>query len=301
MIIDWIAEETTETTVKSFLTSKGISKRLLAKLKFQGGEIKVNGESSRVRMPVQDGDHVSITLPKEEPNPYLLASDKELDILYEDDHFLIINKPTGAAAVPSPLYANDTMANRVKGYCERQNYFHQTIHVVNRLDRDTSGVMLFAKHTLAHAHLDALLKTNALYREYVVFVDGVVHDAHGTIDAPIGRESDSIIKRAVIEDGKPSLTEYWVKERFTQATSLKVQLHTGRTHQIRVHFSHINHPLIGETLYKGSSEDVKIDRQALHCGKVTFKHPFTQENMIIEAPLPDDLLELQSQLLEDTQ
>lgn len=299
MKIDWKVQDTKERNVKMFLKEKGISKRLLAKLKYRGGEIRVNGELSRVRQSLKEDDRVSVTLPKEEGNSYLEVSNKPLSILYEDEHFLFINKAAGLASVPSPLHKNHTISNRVKGYIEANDYYHQTIHVVNRLDKDTSGVIIFAKHTLAHSYLDTLLKNKKLHREYLVFVQGVIRNDYGVINQPIGREPGSIIKRRVDSKGKPSVTEYWVNSRFEDATEIRVKLHTGRTHQIRVHFNHVKHPLLGETLYKESGQLSLIDRQALHCQMVKFIHPFTNYPLIVEAPLPEDLRCLRSRLLEE--
>ncbi len=296
MKIEWVVKEKQKTTVKAFLQNKNISKRILAKVKFQGGRIEVNGQASRVRTELEEGDTISITLPIEESNETLIPSYKPISILYEDDHYLLVNKPAGIASVPSPVHRLDTMTNRVKGYIEEQAYLHQTIHVVSRLDRETSGVMIFAKHTLAHSYLDALLKDKSIHREYVAFAEGHVRDKHGFIDEPISRSEESIIKRKVHESGKQSMTEYWVKNHYEQATELKVQLHTGRTHQIRVHFAHIGHPLVGETLYKDSNEQPAIDRQALHCFKVRFVHPFSGVTIEIIAPLPGDLTELKNHL-----
>lgn len=299
MEFEWTVSSTKKNTVKLFLKEKGISKRLLAKLKYQGGEIKVNGEYSRVRRILYKDDRVSITLPKETGHSYLEVSHKPLSVIYEDDHFLMINKPAGIASVPSPEYKNHTISNRVKGYIQSKDYFHQTIHVVNRLDKHTSGVIMFAKHTLAHSYLDALLKNRKLEREYLAYVEGIVKDNHGLIQLPIGREEDSIIKRKVDKDGKPSITEYWVNRRLKGATELRVKLHTGRTHQIRVHFSHLNHPLLGESLYKEAVQPFLINRQALHCQSIKFTHPFTLEPMVVEAPLPEDLINLRAQLSEE--
>ncbi|GAA0355180.1 RluA family pseudouridine synthase [Alkalibacterium iburiense] len=299
MEFEWTVTDTKYKTVKYFLKEKGISKRLLAKLKFQGGEIKVNGEDSRVRRTLEKNDRVSVTLPKEEGNIHLEVSHEPLNILYEDEHFLFVNKPAGIASVPSPERRNHTISNRVKGYILSKGYLHQTIHVVNRLDRDTSGVIIFAKHTLAHSYLDRLLRRNELEREYLVYVEGKVEKDHGLINEPIGREKGSIIKRTVDSGGKPSLTEYWVKERFKRATELQVILHTGRTHQIRVHFHYLGHALIGESLYKEVKHPPLISRQALHCQKVQFIHPFSHTPVVIEAPLPEDLRGLRNQLLEE--
>ncbi|MFO8069065.1 MAG: RluA family pseudouridine synthase [Alkalibacterium sp.] len=296
MKIEWTVESHQPMTLKSFLKTKNISKRLLAKVKFQGGRLEVNHELSRVRKMVLPGDFISLTIPTEASNDILEISHEKIEVLFEDDHFLILNKPSKVPSVPSSLYKNHTMANRVKGYIEKNEYKHKTIHIVTRLDKDTSGVMIFAKHSLAHSYLDQLLQNKELYKEYVAFAEGIIEKSSGLINKPIGRMEDSIIKRQIDDLGKPSLTEYWVKRRYANATKVKVQLHTGRTHQIRVHFAALNHGLIGDTLYNSKANNNLIDRQALHCAKVSFKHPFTDHQLEVEAPLSEDLILLSNQL-----
>ncbi|WP_423189698.1 RluA family pseudouridine synthase [Alkalibacterium sp. f15] len=296
MKIEWTVKSQQPMTLKSFLKTKNISKRLLAKVKFQGGRLEVNHQLSRVRKTVLQGDLISLTIPIETGSDVLEISHKKIDVLFEDDHFLIVNKPSSIPSVPSSIYRNHTMANRVKGYIEKNNYKHKTIHIVTRLDKDTTGVMIFAKHSLAHSYLDQLLQEKNLYKEYVAFAEGVIEKPSGLINMPIGRMEDSIIKRQIDDMGKPSLTEYWVKQRYTDATKVKVQLHTGRTHQIRVHFAALNHALLGDTLYNSKANNDLIERQALHCAKVSFKHPFTDSQLTVEAPLSEDLILLTNQL-----
>lgn len=296
MKIEWTVTSQTPMTLKSFLKTKRISKRLLAKVKFQGGRLEVNQELSRVRKRVSEGDVVTLSLPDEPANDVLEISDKDISVLFEDEHFLLVNKPSNVPSVPSSLYSNHTMANRVKGYIEGEDYRHKMIHIVTRLDKDTSGVMIFAKHGLAHSYLDQLLKEKKLYKEYIAFVEGHLERQSDLIDRPIGRMEDSIIKRQVVETGKPSLTEYWVIERYEDTTQVKIQLHTGRTHQIRVHFSDIGHALLGDTLYNLDVKEEKIDRQALHCSRISFEHPFTGQDLSVKAPLPNDLKRLSNQL-----
>ncbi|MCC5895130.1 MAG: RluA family pseudouridine synthase [Alkalibacterium sp.] len=297
MEIEWIVENSNDgiLLLRSFLKQNNISKRILSKVKFQGGSLKVNNEYVRVRHELKQGDKVSLTLPKETGSERLSSSHEKLEILFEDEHYLFINKPSNVASVPSSLYPTDTIANRIKGYIERMDYFHQTIHTVSRLDKDTSGVMIFAKHTLAHSFMDQLFKDKKVYKEYIAFVSNTLTPLHGSIDAPIARADDSIIKRKVSPDGKQSKTEYWVLDHFEGSTKVKIQLHTGRTHQIRVHFSHIDHPLLGDTLY-GHEQPKQMERQALHCHKLTFTHPFNKKEMTIQAPLPQDMVQLQMQL-----
>jgi len=296
MKIEWTVTSETPMTLKSFLKTKRISKRLLAKVKFQGGRLEINQELSRVRKTVSEGDIVTLILPDEPASDVLEVSDKGIDILFEDDHLLILNKPSNVPSVPSSLYSNHTMANRVKGYIEKKDYRHKTVHIVTRLDKDTSGVMIFAKHGLAHSYLDQLLKEKDLYKEYHAFLEGRLEKRSALIDRPIGRMEDSIIKRQVSENGKPSKTEYWVIKRYKKATLVRIQLHTGRTHQIRVHFSDIGHALLGDTLYNPEADQSRIERQALHCSKVVFDHPFTGEKLTVEAPLPADLIRLSDRL-----
>ncbi|SDJ74075.1 RluA family pseudouridine synthase [Alkalibacterium thalassium] len=297
MEIKWRVEENEEENVllKTFLKKRQISKRVLTKVKYRGGSLKVNGHHVRVREELSHGDVVSMTIPQEMGSVNLSSSSTSVDVLYEDDHYLFINKPSGVASVPSSVHPVNTIANRVKGYIEQNDYYHQTVHIVSRLDRDTSGVMIFAKHTLAHSFMDRLLKEKEIYKEYVAYVKGNLQKDHGFIDQPIGREEGSIIKRCVDKAGKPSVTEYWTTDRFLEATRVKVQLHTGRTHQIRVHFAHLNHALLGDTLY-GDEETRIIDRQALHCSCIRFTHPFTHQKVIVQAELPEDMTNLEHKL-----
>ena len=181
------------------------------------------------------------------------------------------------------------MANRVKGYYKRRGYADQITHVVTRLDRDTTGVMMFAKHRVVHAWMDQALRDKTIQKKYLAIVhDTAALEEHGMIDAPIGRHEGSIINRCVSEDGKPSLTEYWKKETLVGADLVEILLHTGRTHQIRVHFSWLGAPLVGDDLYGGVKDEI-LDRQALHCHSLTFIHPMTKKEITVVAPLPEDM------------
>lgn len=296
MKIEWIHQKEDHSVLKSILKSRGFSKRLLSKIKFRGGKLELNGFPVTVRAVVKKGDRICVTLPDEKGNDYLIPSDEPIDVLYEDDHVLLIDKPTGVASVPSPTHREDTMANRVKGYVQKLSYQHQAIHVVTRLDRDTSGVMLFAKHSMAHSLLDTQLRAKQIKKMYTALLEGTWLDAdHGMIDKPIARSDESIILRKVALGGKEALTEYWVKQRYTDTTLVDVQLHTGRTHQIRVHFSYSGHPLVGDDLY-GASVIQDFNRQALHCASVSFVHPFFDEEIHVTSPIPSDMKKLLNQL-----
>lgn len=290
MKFEWRVVDTQTQILKSFLKQKGISKRLLAKIKFHGGKLYVNHEEKTVRHTLQVDDIVTVYVPNEESQDNVYAAHLPIDILYEDDHILVVNKPHGVISIPSYAHPHYSMANRVKGYFVKKNYENQVIHVVTRLDRDTSGVMLFAKHQFAHALLDEQLRAHTIDKQYIAIGTHLLPEESGFISAPIQRCPDSIMKRQVAEDGdgKPALTEYTLIEKFHNGTMYRVKLHTGRTHQIRVHFTHKQSPLVGDTLY-GSPVDPVLDRQALHCESIRFNHPFTKEVLICHAPLPEDI------------
>ncbi len=277
--------------LRTYLKKKGFSRRLLTRvIQDSGDNILVNESFHRLNEDVESGDKVEISLPPEKRHPRIIPSKKKLDILYEDDHFLIVNKEPGLLSTVSWENPDEAITNRVLGYYLKKNYSNLTVHLVTRLDRYTSGAMIVAKHQLAHAKMDQLLKKGEVGRVYGAIVPPSkdIIGSHGFINEPIGRSPDSIIQHEVREDGKESLTEYQRLETFAEGDLLKIKLHTGRTHQIRVHFSHIDLPLIGDTFYGGLEEEC-LTRQALHCSKLTFYHPFTHEKLEIETPLPEDM------------
>ena len=252
MRFSWTVDEE-KTTLKRFLNNKGVSRRLLAKIKFQGGTLLVNKQVRNTKFEVKLDDVVTIIIPDEGEHETMLPFESKLDIVYEDEHLLIVNKPTEVASIPSQYHKNGTMANYVKYYYNQQQYVNRIIHVVTRLDRDTTGLMMFAKHGFAHAMMDKQLQSGELKKYYHALVGGDLSrlKKHETIDLPIGRDETSIIKRCVIENGQRAITEYKLVEVNRDIAHVAVQLHTGRTHQIRVHFSAIGCPLIGDELYGG--------------------------------------------------
>lgn len=274
--------------VKTFLKGFDISKSLLAKIKFRGGNIWVNGKEENAVYLLDIGDEVTVEIPDEiDLNSRLKPIDHDLSIVYEDDHFLVIDKPAGFASIPSVNHSN-TMANFVKGYYVKQGYANQQIHIVTRLDKDTSGLMLLAKHGYAHARMDKQLQAKQIEKRYYALVAGKeVLEEHGEIIAPIARDEDSIITRRVHHSGKYAHTSYDLVEDFGQVKLIDIVLHTGRTHQIRVHFSHLGQPLLGDDLYGGSLE-YGIDRQALHCHRLAFFNPFLGQKQVFDSGLTDD-------------
>ncbi|MCU9533205.1 RluA family pseudouridine synthase [Streptococcus sp. CSL10205-OR2] len=273
--------------VKSLLKEHDISRGLLAKIKYKGGNIWVNGIEQNAIYNLSEGDVVTVDIPNEKAYEKLKAVPFSLDIVYEDDHYLVINKPVGYASIPSAIHDN-TIANFVKHYIIEQGYDNKQIHIVTRLDRDTSGLMLFAKHGYAHARLDKQLQTKAIKKRYYALVEGEEDlPQFGEITAPIARDIDSIITRRVHESGKPAKTSFQVVKQYGKVKLVDIELHTGRTHQIRVHFSHLGHPLLGDDLY-GGTLDKGINRQALHCHYLSFVDPFTNQLMSFSSGLTDD-------------
>lgn len=284
--------------VKVFLKKHGISRGLLAKIKYEGGGILVNGEPQTALYPLAIGDLVTVDIPSEiDKTGRLEGIEFPLDIVYEDEHFLAINKPFGYASIPSSIHSS-TMANFVKGYYLKQGYENQQIHIVTRLDRDTTGSMLFAKHGYAHARLDKQLQAKTIEKRYYALVAGEGELAkQGDIIAPIGRPTDSIITRCVTPEGKYAHTSYQVVQSWGNVHLVDIQLHTGRTHQIRVHFSHIGFPLLGDDLY-GGRLDLGITRQALHCHSLIFDNPFKNDRIKVECSLPADFQAVLEQLTQ---
>lgn len=293
MEFKWTYREPTDTLVRTFLKRQGISKKLLAKIKFQGGKILVNEAEQNVLFSLKTHDMVTVVIPDEEPHETLLADDVPIEIVFEDEHLLIVDKPAGIASIPAQYHPRGTMANRVKAYYVAQGYANQVVHVVTRLDRDTSGLMLFAKHGFAHAKLDQSLQKKQFVKKYQALVSGEVEtlQEHGNISLPIGRDLSSLLKRQVIETGQKAETEYWLKKQNQHLALVDIQLHTGRTHQIRVHFSAIGCPLLGDDLY-GGAMDQGIERQALHCYSLSFPHPFSEERLSFELPLSADMAKI---------
>lgn len=276
--------------VKHFLKEQGISKGLLAKIKFQGGRITVNDQVENVLYSLQRDDRVTIVIPPEGEHETMLVEHEPIDIVFEDRDLLVVNKPAGIATIPAQYHPNGTMANRVKAYYQEQGYEDQVIHVVTRLDRDTSGLMIFAKHGFAHAQMDQLLRKKQVVKMYQALVSGEVAELqpHGEIILPISRDRNSLMRRQVDPAGQYAETEYWLQVAAGERALVDIQLHTGRTHQIRVHFSAIGCPLLGDDMYDGRM-DLGIQRQALHCCELHFTHPFTGEKMDFYQELPTDM------------
>jgi 23S rRNA pseudouridine1911/1915/1917 synthase len=289
-VLTWkITEKDEGKLVREFLKEQNISRTALTDIKFHGGGIYVNGKFVTVRHVLRAGEVLEVRFPPEQRSADMVPQPLPLSIVYEDDYLLVVNKPPFMSTIPSREHPTGTLANALLYYYDQQQ-LPTTIHVVTRLDRDTSGLLLVAKHRHVHHLLSELQKRGQIKRRYEAVCHGQLSQDKGTIDAPIGRKSDSIIEREVREDGQRAVTHFQVIKRMQHYTHVSLQLETGRTHQIRVHMSHIGHPLVGDELYGGSRG--KLSRQALHSKELSFFHPFVQKEYCFQSDLPEDMKRL---------
>lgn len=278
-------------SIRHFLKCRGFSSTQLRKLKNEG-LIFHNHQRALLHSSLKEGDLVEIHFPEEESKS-IKPEPIPFSILYEDNDLLVINKSSGIAVHPTLNHPTGTLANGVVHYFQEKG-IQRLFRPVNRLDKDTSGIVIVALHAYAQYQLSEQMKRGEFIKRYIAFVHGRISEDEGEILARIGRKSDSIIEREVREDGQHAHTHFKVLESFNEGTLLEVQLLTGRTHQIRVHFSYLGHPLMGDDLYGG--ERKRINRQALHAQMVEFIHPVTNEPICITAPWPNDITKLYQEL-----
>ena len=288
--LQWLIDEhSNEKTIKQFLSEQKISKTALTDIKFNGGDILINGEHVTVLHRLQLGEVLTVIFPKEEISEQMKPETIPLEIVFEDEYLLVVNKPAGMNTIPSREHPTGSLANALLGYFS-QEQLSQTIHIVTRLDRDTSGLVLIAKHRHIHHLFSLMQRKNEVKRMYEALCVGTLEVEKGTINAPIARKADSIIERCVADDGQIAITHYEVIKEYNGYSHIRLRLETGRTHQIRVHLSYLGHPLLGDTLYGGHKDC--IHRQALHCSYLQFIHPITNEKIEINIPLEKDLFRL---------
>ncbi len=278
----------TECTLKEILLDKlQFSVRSLSKMKREES-VLVNGKFIKPSSKVKKGDLIEVKIDEDRAN--FEAQDLNLDILYDDFDIIMVNKPPFMVVHPTKSHNDKTIANGVTDYIIKQKE-KVKIRFVNRLDMNTSGLVIVAKNAYAHHTLSLDMGENKVEKKYITVVKGIVKDDEGTIDAPIYRPTEDSIKRVVDERGQASITHYKVLERLNDATVLEVKLETGRTHQIRVHMAHLGHGIIGDELY-GYMDEKLINRQALHAYSLVFAQPRTKEELRFEAKLPKDIEEL---------
>lgn len=281
-----ITEEYNECTLLSYLKAQKYSSQIITHLKRTENGLLLNGKWAYVRDILHTGDILTVRLIEVESSENIVPTNLPLDIVYEDEDLLIINKNADTPIHPSQGNYNNTLANAVAYYYQQKGEFF-TYRCINRLDRDTTGLLIIAKHMYSASLLSDMVQKREIHREYLAIAAGMVPDA-GTIIAPIGRVDGSTIERQIdTENGEYACTHYKRLSYSNDYSLVSLKLETGRTHQIRVHMKHIGHPLPGDFLY--NPDYTVINRQALHSYKLTFVHPITGEKMKFTAELPEDM------------
>lgn len=303
---DWmeylVSEQDAGMNVEQIVRQKlNVSGRMMQRLTRSKG-ILLNRKQPFLQRQVKAGDTVAVRVIDRQEQPQqdtaagvpvrtasLPPTNISIEILYEDDHLLIANKPAGLMVHPIKEEQTDTLVHALAAQLAARGE-KSSIHPVHRLDKDTSGAILVAKSSYGHQLADKLLREGGIHREYLAVVSGVLSEGAGTIEAPIGRDTRHPTKRRVVDSGDPAITHYEVKQASSMMTLVRVWLETGRTHQIRVHFAHLGHPLAGDTMYGGARGLLR--RQALHASTLSFVHPLLEKEMVVEAPIPQDLKRL---------
>ncbi len=281
--------------ISDFLKGKGFSSQNLVDLRKEPKSIFVNNEFALQKRVLSAGEVLTVHIVENEVSKNIVAVELPLEIIYEDEDLVVINKPAGMPVHPSMDNYDNTMANALAWYFEKQNKPF-VFRCINRLDRDTSGLTIVAKHKVSAGILGSKVSAksvNGIYakgikREYLAIVKGKLLEKNGTINAPIARKEGSVLERIIdFDNGERAVTHYRVIDEKNSHSLISLQLETGRTHQIRVHMKHIGFPLIGDFLYNPDME--YIQRQALHSYRLSFEHPITGKMMEFMAPLPQDM------------
>jgi len=282
-ILNYTIQENDKTVKDILRETLNFSRRLSKRLELSN-KIFLNGSIIKLNKSVFKGDVLSVEFDEEEDE--YDAVNIPIDIVYEDPDLLVVNKPPYIVVHPTKSHQNNTVANGVAYYFKEKG-IKRKVRLVNRLDMNTSGIVIIAKNPYVHNELANQMKSNTVEKYYYAIVEGIIENDEGTINEPIARLNPEDIIRIVHSSGKECITHYKVEKKFTDMTLVRLKLETGRTHQIRVHMKHIGHPILGDTLYGSESELIK--RQALHCCEMKFKQPLTGQEIAIICPLPEDM------------
>ena len=287
-VIDYIIDEAGDgLRIEQYLRRKGYSGQNLAEIKRMPKSVLVNGEHYYMKQELNTGDHLSIHICETKCSEKIPPVQIPLDIVYEDEDIIVINKPAGMPIHPSLNNYTNSMANALAWYYQEQGKPF-IFRCCNRLDRDTSGLTVVAKHLVSGNILSDMVRRRDIHREYLAIVRGHVSPEAGTINAPLARKPGPIIERTVDwEQGETAITHYRLVEERNGHSLVSLRLETGRTHQIRIHMKYLGYPLIGDYLYNPDME--YIGRQALHSHRLSFTHPITGKPMEFTAPLPKDM------------
>ena len=262
--------------------------RTSAQRLIEDGNILVNGKNAKVSYKIQENDKISVEIP--EPKQIeLKAQNIPIEIVYEDSDIIVVNKPKGMVVHPANGNPDGTLVNAIMAICKDSlSGIGGEIRpgIVHRIDKDTSGLLIVAKNDNAHVKMSEQIKNHEVKKTYIALVRGVFKENEATIDMPIGRSTSDRKKMAINKNGKNAITHIKVLKRFDKYTLLKVNIETGRTHQIRVHLSHIGYPSVGDYAYSNGKNEFDVVGQCLHAQKLEFKHPITQKDMCLEAELP---------------
>lgn len=286
--IDYIVDEdSADLRVEQFLRRKRYSGQNLSEIKRMPKSILVNGVHYYMRQELSTGDHLQVRICETQNSEKIPPTKLPLDIIYEDEDLLVLNKPAGMPIHPSLNNYTNSMANALAYYFQSQGKPF-IFRCCNRLDRDTSGLTIVSKHLVSGSILSDMTKYREVHREYLAIARGSVTPSEGTIQAPLGRKEGTIIERTVDwEHGEDAVTHYKVVKEANGHSLVSLRLETGRTHQIRIHMKYLGYPLIGDYLYNPDME--YMTRQALHSHHMEFTHPITGEHMSFTAPLPEDM------------
>ena len=286
--IDYIIDEDSAgLRVEQFLRRKRYSGQNLSEIKRMPKSILVNGVHYYMRQELSTGDHLQVRICETQNSEKIPPTKLSLDIIYEDEDLLVLNKPAGMPIHPSLNNYTNSMANALAYYFQSQGKPF-IFRCCNRLDRDTSGLTIVSKHLVSGSILSDMTKYREVHREYLAIARGSVTPSEGTIQAPLGRKEGTIIERTVDwEHGEDAVTHYKVVKEANGHSLVSLRLETGRTHQIRIHMKYLGYPLIGDYLYNPDME--YMTRQALHSHHMEFTHPITGEHMSFTAPLPEDM------------
>ncbi|WP_072449569.1 RluA family pseudouridine synthase [Blautia sp. Marseille-P3201T] len=285
-----ITDENLPCTVGDFLKQKGFSRQIIIQLKKTSQGILVNNQWAYVRTPLRTNDILTLRLLEEAPSENIVPVSLPLDIIYEDEDILLINKPADMPVHPSINNYDNTLANGIAHYYKMQGETF-VFRCINRLDRDTTGLLIIAKNALSASILSNQMKRREIHRTYLAVVSGNPKKDTDTITAPIARKENSAIERCIdFQNGEQAVTHYQLITSREDYSLLKLSLETGRTHQIRVHMKYIGNPLLGDYLY--NPDFSKIQRVALHSYRLNFIHPITEKTMDFSIPLPEDMANL---------
>jgi len=272
--------------------------RTAAQRLIEQGQVLVNGKKQKVSYKVSEGDIITI----EEAKPQeieLKAQDIPIEIIYEDNDIIVVNKPKGMVVHPANGNPDGTLVNAIMAICKDSlSGIGGEIRpgIVHRLDKDTSGLLIVAKNDKAHVNMSEQIKNHEVKKTYIALVRGVVKENEATIDMPIGRSNSDRKKMAVNKNGRNAVTHIKVLKRYQKYTLLQVNIETGRTHQIRVHLSHIGYPVVGDYTYSNGKNEFGVVGQCLHAKELEFRHPITEKEMKLDAPLPEYIEKLLQEL-----